>query len=52
MDIIDRMTDVRDRYGSYDPDKWETNLKLKKYFEDRMGKDLYIAVDKDHYRPE
>lgn len=52
MDIIDRMTDVKNRYGSYDPDKWEANLKLKKYFEDRMGKDLYIAVNKAHYRPE
>jgi Predicted HD superfamily hydrolase involved in NAD metabolism len=52
MDIIDRMTDVKTRYGFYDPDKWETNLNLKKYFEDRMGKDLYLAVDKAHYRPE
>ena len=52
MDIIDRMTDVKNRYGSYDPDKWETNLNLKKYFEDKMGKNLYLAVDKDHYRPE
>ena len=52
MDIVDRMTDVKNRYGSYDPDKWETNLNLKKYFEDRMGMDLYLAVDKDHYRPD
>ena len=52
MDIIDRMTDVKNRYGSYDPDKWETNLILKKYFEDKMGKNLYLAVDKDHYSPE
>ena len=52
MDITDRMTDVRNRYGSYDPDKWKSNLCLKKYFEDRMGQDLYLAVDKDHYKPE
>ena len=52
MNIIDRMTDVRNRYGFYDPGKWESNLNLKKYFEDRMGKNLYLAVDKDHYRPE
>ena len=52
MDIIDRMTDVKTRYGSYDPDKWETNLNLKKYFEGKMGKDLYLAVDKEHYKPD
>ena len=52
MDIIDRMTDVKNRYGTYDPEKWEANLNLKKYFEGRMGKDLYLAVDKAHYRPE
>ena len=51
MDIIDHMTDVRKRYGSYDPDKWNTNLRLKEYFEEKMGMDLYIAVDKENYRP-
>ena len=50
MDIIDRMNDVKRRYGSYDPDKWQTNLDLKKYFEKKMGKDLYDAVEKDTYR--
>ena len=51
MDIIDRMTDVKTRYGTYDPDKWDANLALKQYFESRMGEDLYIAVDKEHFRP-
>ena len=51
MDIIDRMTDVKDRYGAYDQDKWDTNLKLKEYFEKKMGRDLYEAVDKENYRP-
>ena len=51
MDIIDRMTDVKNRYGSYDPDKWDTNLMLKEYFEKKMGLDLYVAVDKENYRP-
>ena len=51
MDIIDRMTDVKKRYGSYDPDKWNTNIWLKEYFENKMGMDLYVAVDKDNYRP-
>ena len=38
-------------YGSYDPDKWNTNLMLKEYFESKMGMDLYVAVDKKNYRP-
>ena len=49
MDIIDRMSDVKRRYGSYDPGKWQTNLDLKAYFEAKMGKDLYEAVEKDKY---
>ncbi len=52
MDQIDRMTDVKNRYGDYDQGKWDANLGLRKYFEDRMGEDLYVAVDKEHYRPE
>ncbi|MBQ9301683.1 MAG: HD domain-containing protein [Butyrivibrio sp.] len=51
MDIIDRMSDVKRRYGSYDPEKWQTNLHLKMYFEDKMGMDLYTAVEKDTYSP-
>ncbi len=51
MDIIDRMSDVKSRYGSYDPEKWQTNLDLKEYFEKKMGMDLYVAVDKDNYIP-
>ena len=52
MDIIDRMSDVKRRYGEYDPDKWQTNLSLKAYFEEKMGKDLYDAVEKDRFSPE
>ena len=51
MDIVDRMTDVKNRYGNYDPSKWNTNLKLKSYFEKLMNKDLYEAVEKDSYKP-
>lgn len=51
MDIIDRMSDVKRRYGSFDPDKWNANLALKDYFEEKMGKDLYEAVEKDSFRP-
>ena len=38
MDIVDRMNDVRMRYGAYDLDKWNTNLALKDYFEQKMGR--------------
>ena len=51
MDIIDRMSDVKARYGSYDPEKWNDNLELKAYFERRMGRDLYEAVEKDSFKP-
>lgn len=51
MDIIDRMSDVKRRYGAYDPEKWNANLALKDYFEQKMGKDLYEAVDKEHFKP-
>ena len=50
MDIIDRMTDVKNRYGSYDPAKWNVNLALKEAFEQRMGRDIYEAVEKDTFR--
>ncbi len=51
MDIIDRMSDVKRRYGKYDRNKWNKNLELKTYFEEKMGKDLYEAVEKDSFRP-
>lgn len=51
MDIIDRMNDVKSRYGYYDPEKWDTNLELKSYFEQLMGQDVYSAVGKDNYKP-
>ena len=51
MDIVERMSDVKRRYGMYDPDKWNRNLELKAMFESRMHRDLYDAVEKDTYRP-
>ena len=51
MDIIDRMSDVKRRYGSYDQDKWNRNLELKEYFESKMGMDIYEATDMKHYHP-
>ena len=49
MDIIDRMSDVKRRYGDYEQSKWDRNLELKAIFEDRMQRDLYEAVEKDSW---
>lgn len=51
LDIEERMGDVRRRYGSYPQKKWDANLALKKYFEEKAGKDIYTVVEKDSFRP-
>lgn len=51
LDIEKRMEDVKCRYGSYPQAKWNKNLALKEYFEEKMGKDIYSVVDKDNFRP-
>lgn len=51
MDIEERMNDVKQRYGSYPKEKWDANLRLKKYFEEKMGKDLYVVVEKNDFKP-
>ena len=51
MDIVDRMSDVKRRYGTYDQGKWDRNLELKSLFEEKMGRGLYDAVEKDTFRP-
>ncbi len=40
----DRMNDVRRRYGGYPEAKWEKNMQIKEYFEEKMGADLYNVV--------
>ena len=50
LDIEERMEDVRRRYGSYPQEKWNGNLALKKCFEEKMGKDIYVVVDKNNFR--
>lgn len=50
LNIEERMDDVRRRYGSYPQEKWDSNLALKKHFEDKIGKDIYTVVDKEHFR--
>lgn len=51
MNIEDRMNDVKRRYGHYSQTKWDSNIRLKKQFEDRMGQDIYTVVEKETYRP-
>lgn len=44
MDMEDRMADVARRYGGYPEDKREANRALRRYFEQKMGADLYEVV--------
>lgn len=48
--IEERMNDIRNRYGSYPQEKWDHNLKLKQYFEEKMGKNIYDVVEKDTFQ--
>ena len=41
VDILERMTDVKTRYGSYPKPKWDRNLELLRVFRDKAGRDLY-----------
>ena len=50
LNIEERMDDVRRRYGSFPQEKWDSNLALKKYFEEKMNKDIYVVVKKDRFR--
>lgn len=50
LNIEDRMRDVKRRYGSYPQAKWDSNLALKKHFEEKTGKDIYEVVEKDSFR--
>ena len=52
LDIEDRMNDVKKRYGSYPQDKWDSNMRLKRYFEKKMKKDIYLVCEKDTFVPE
>lgn len=44
MDIEERMNDVKRRYGSYPQEKWDNNIRLKEYFEEKAGKDIYALL--------
>ncbi len=51
LKIEERMEDVKKRYGAYPQEKWDTNIRLKEYFEKKIGKDIYDAVEQELYRP-
>lgn len=44
VDMEDRMADIKRRYDSYPQDKWDSNMALKRYFEEKAGKDIYEIV--------
>ncbi|MBE6352949.1 MAG: HD domain-containing protein [Treponema bryantii] len=46
MTIEDRMNDVKNRYGFYPESKWNKNLEIKAYFEQKIGKDIYSVIEK------
>ena len=50
LGIEERMGDVKRRYGSYPQEKWDSNLAIKKHFEEKMGKDIYVVADRDNFR--
>lgn len=49
LDMEERMLDVKRRYGSYPQAKWDSNFTIKKHFEDKMGKDIYLVVEKESF---
>lgn len=51
LDIENRMNDVKKRYGFYPQDKWNSNMNLKRYFEGKMNKDIYLICEKDTFAP-
>ncbi len=51
LDIEVRMEDVKRRYGFYPKEKWNSNMALKKYFEQKIGKDIHEVVESDTYSP-
>lgn len=52
MNIEERMNDVKSRHGNYPQAKWDSNMRLKAYFEEKASKDIYDLVEKDSYTPD
>lgn len=51
LDIEERMGDVKKRYGFYPQNKWDFNIRLMHYFENKMGKNIYQVCEKDLFVP-
>lgn len=51
LNIEQRMEDVKKRYGSYPQTKWDSNIKLMHYFENKMKENIYVVCDKDSFVP-
>ncbi len=51
LDIEERMGDVKRRYGAYPQEKWDSNIRLKEYFEGKTKMNIYDLVEKETYRP-
>ena len=41
VDICERMSDIKRRYGSYPQAKWDKNIDLLEYFEEKTGMNIY-----------
>lgn len=50
LDIEQRMNDVKNRYGYYPQPKWDSNMRLKAYFEVRAGADIYEITQRNTFR--
>lgn len=44
VSLEERMNDVKNRYGYYPQKKWDRNIWLKEYFEEKMHEELYKVV--------
>ena len=42
VDICERMSDIKRRYGSYPQAKWDKNLELLEYFERKTNGNIYV----------
>ena len=51
VDIKQRMLDVKQRYGFYPQHKWDSNISLKKHFEEKCSRNIYEVVEKGSYAP-
>ena len=47
VDMEVRMGDVKRRYGKYPQNKWDQNMALKRYFDEKIGRDIYEILPPD-----